>query len=271
MNVADVKKKLEELGVNAKKSLGQNFLVSPVVIERILQEAKSVETKDVLEIGPGLGALTEPLRRYTQETDKTFQVIELDRMFSEVWRQEGLKVWEIDALKLDWKTLELGASSLLVSNLPYQISSSLVIERSIEPFGITNMILMFQKEVAQRIQSEKASKSYGLLSVVAQTFWHTRRVIEAGPREFWPPPQIASQVLRFEEKETDLPRREFVSFVKQAFQQRRKFLRKNLSGYKGLSSAELTTVLESLEYPETVRAEELSPEEFKLLYKKLNQ
>ena len=88
-------------------------------------------------------------------------LVELDREFSKYWMAEGLRVYEVDALKLNWDTLKVSPQGLLVSNLPYQISSRIVIDRSLGPDTLTYMVLMFQKEVAERIVAQPRTKAYG--------------------------------------------------------------------------------------------------------------
>lgn len=261
-------KTLEELGILAKRSLGQNFLISDVVISRIIDKVKAFSPEELIEVGPGPGALTYFLR----QMDLPLTLIELDRVIAEHWRQQGLKVLEEDALQLDWQSLYSGRRTVFVSNLPYQISSSIVIERSLEDQGVEAMVLMFQKEVAQRIRASAKTDAYGLLSVIAQTFWKTEVVTEAGPRDFDPAPRVASRVLAFERLQSDITQREeFLKFTKAAFAQRRKLLKKNLSDMvrrKGHSEELLVGWLKEMGFPETARAEELSPLQFQLLYKK---
>ena len=262
-----------------KRSLGQNFLVSETAIARILQAARGVGEvpRAVVEVGPGLGSLTEELLQLPSK----ICLIELDRDFAALWRtrlegRAGASVIEADALKLDWSTLGLDEGALLVSNLPYQISSSLVIERSIAPCGIARMILMFQKEVAQRLMARPKTPEYGLLTAVAQAFWDIRMVLEAGPRDFYPPPKVASRVLEFRAKPpaavTD--RALFLRFVKAAFAHRRKLMSRNLSqGYFGgraESPAAIAAAMADLGFNATqTRAEELSAEQFQLLHQAL--
>jgi len=260
----------EALGIAAKRSLGQNFLVSDHVIEKIIEKAKSFEPKNLIEVGPGPGALTYFLRQFPVN----FKVIELDRVLSQYWRDQGLDVTEADALKIDWKQFytEPG-KKVLVSNLPYQISSSLVIERSLDSQGLDHMVLMFQKEVAQRIAAKARSENYGMLTVIAQTFWKTETVTEAGPRDFDPPPNVASRVLAFTARPTAVTNgKAYLTFVKTAFAQRRKLLKKNISSLcqqKGIAEEQLVAWLLEMGFTETARAEELSPEQFVQLYKKL--
>ena len=182
---------LQALGASAKKSLGQNFLVSDIVISKIITQVQNQKPQAVFEIGPGAGALTDYLIQICEEKKATFQVIELDRAFADYWRQRGLQVFEEDALQFDWSKAVQTPRTILVSNLPYQISSSLVIELSVQDIAFDFMTLMFQKEVAQRIRAQARSADYGLLSVIAQNFWTIQLVSEAGPKDFDPPPRVA--------------------------------------------------------------------------------
>ncbi|MBV2167725.1 MAG: 16S rRNA (adenine(1518)-N(6)/adenine(1519)-N(6))-dimethyltransferase RsmA [Bdellovibrio sp.] len=258
---------LQELGILAKKSLGQNFLVSDLVIERIINQVKDFQPEVLIEVGPGPGALTYFLR----QMNVPLTLIELDRVIAAYWREQGLPVIEEDALRLDWSQFYSDKKVVFVSNLPYQISSSIVIDRSLEAKGVEHMVLMFQKEVAQRIRAPAKSEHYGLLSVIAQTFWKTEMVTEAGPRDFSPPPRVASRVLCFTRLQSDVKNREaFLKFVKAGFAQRRKLLKSNLSGLlnqKKLTEVQLVGWLAEMGFKETARAEELSPAQFVRLYK----
>lgn len=268
--------RLRELGAEPKRSLGQNFLISERAVTKIVGAAQINLTayasehstpQNMIEIGPGLGSLTESLI----ELGVPFQVIELDKTFSEYWRGRGVKLTEADALKLDWRDLQLAPGTLLVSNLPYQISSSLVIERSMEPAGVTQMILMFQKEVAQRLLGKKSTDEYGLLSVIAQTFWKMANLIEVSPREFYPAPNVVSRVVTFESAKRVLPEggtpHDFLKLVKAAFAHRRKLMMKNLvSGWGGLDQEAWSKVFVATGLLPTARAEELDPPTYLRLY-----
>jgi 16S rRNA (adenine1518-N6/adenine1519-N6)-dimethyltransferase len=280
--------RLNEMGVEPKKSLGQNFLVSDHVVGKIIAAAAAEPFSTLVEIGPGLGAITEDLLLLAQERKSPYILIELDRGFAEFWRTRAeneavsLKVIEIDALKAKWNDLSLQENSLLVSNLPYQISSSLVIERSIEPAGINRMVLMFQKEVAQRIGAKPSTSEYGLLTIIAQTFWQTATVCDASPGDFFPPPNVASRVLGFKRRErieisTREQARDFLSFAKAAFSQRRKLLTKNVSGGY-LSSRGMSANVSVVEdwlcaagFTKTARAEELNSDQFVTLWSILSK
>ncbi|MBX3039398.1 MAG: ribosomal RNA small subunit methyltransferase A [Bdellovibrionaceae bacterium] len=262
---------LRETGHAAKRSLGQNFLISDTVIERIHEEARSLQPEFLIEIGPGPGALTDGLR----EMNLPMKVIELDRTMAEYWRGKNLEVIEEDALRVNWVELIQGNSTVLVSNLPYQISSSLVIDRSLDDRTLSGMVLMFQKEVAQRIRALPSTEAYGMLSVIAQNFWSVRTVSDAGPRDFDPPPRVASRVLGFRPLADVLKqKKQFLAFVKACFAQRRKLLKSNLSGWMGSRKIPLENLLAKLDafgLKETARAEELSPAQFRELYEHLDR
>lgn len=265
---ARLEQALQDLGILAKKSLGQNFLVSDLVIERIINQVREFKPEVLIEVGPGPGALTY----FLKQMNVPLTLIELDRVIAEYWRNQGMTVLEEDALRLDWNPFYSDKKTVFVSNLPYQISSSIVIERSLEARGVEHMVLMFQKEVAQRIRAAAKTEHYGLLSVIAQTFWKTAMVTEAGPRDFQPPPRVASRVLSFSRISTPIQKRDvFLTFVKTAFSQRRKLLKSNLSGLlkqKQLTETQLVAWLSAMGFKETARAEELSPAQFVELYKK---
>ena len=262
----DLKARLTEMGVVPKKAFGQNFLVSQHVIGKIIEAVRSRTFKGMVEVGPGLGALTEPLLK----VDLHPQVIELDRDLAAYWQSRGLRVHEADALKFDWNTLQLQEPALLVSNLPYQISTSLVIDRCLGPLAIKYMVLMFQKEVAQRLTASPSSKEYGMLSVMAQLHFRIARVADASPGDFFPAPKIASRVLLFERIEAQGLGVPFLKFAKHAFQFRRKFLLKNLKSVMDKAKLEtLTAGLTSMGLNEKARAEELSPAQFRELFKKV--
>jgi len=263
----ELKARLLEMGLEPKKAFGQNFLVSPHVIGKIVEAVRERSFAEIIEIGPGLGALTEPLLKLGLRP----RLIELDRDLVNYWRQRGLEVIDQDALKVNWGDLALRAPTLLVSNLPYQISTHLVIDRCLGPRELQHMVLMFQKEVAQRLVAVPSTKEYGLLSVMAQLHFRMKKVVDAAPQDFFPAPKVASRVLAFERQELGcalgLP---FLKFVKGAFAFRRKFLLKNLKGVVDKSKhGQLIEVLGALGHSEKVRAEELSPKEFALLFEKL--
>lgn len=256
-----LKARQNELGVVAKKALGQNFLVSDAVIEKIIAAADQFAAKHIVEIGPGCGALTDLLI----EKYKDLKLIELDNELFSFWKSKGIQITHVDALKEDWSKY-LG--HLLVSNLPYQISSSLVIERSMDTQPLIGMVLMFQKEVAQRIRAVQQTEHYGMLSVMAQEFWDIQTVCDAGPRDFNPAPKVASRVLSFKPRTSNVVNRtEYLSFLKAAFKQRRRILKTNLAGLDKKYNLDLLGQwLEQNKKTDKVRVEELSVVQINSLY-----
>ena len=258
-----LKKKLEELKIYPKKNLGQNFLIHQLPIDRAVGILDAYPTHKVYEIGPGLGALTEPII----EKKRDLSLIELDSTFVAYWKENGVDVIFKDALKVDWSTL-LQKPSVIISNLPYQISASLVIDMSVLASNLDAMVLMFQKEVAERIQSKEKGENYGLISVLAQVFWDVEFVIDAGPKDFYPPPKIASRILHFKKKQTDVADpNKFLKLVKAAFAQRRKLLKKNLTAL--LPADEVLNIFNDMNISLNARAEDLSPDDYLQLYKRL--
>lgn len=264
----DLKARLSEMGLSPKKAFGQNFLVSPLVIGKIIGAVKARPHSDLIEIGPGLGALTEKLL----EAGMKPRLIELDRDLIEYWRGRGSDTIDHDALKLDWDTLGLRENSLLVSNLPYQISTGLVIERCFGPLNLKHMILMFQKEVAQRLMAQPRTKDYGLLSVMAQVHFDMIKVADASPKDFFPAPKVASRVLGFTRKPDPGLGERFLKVLKAGFAFRRKFLLKNLKSVVDKPTLErLPDVFQALKLKPQARAEELSPAEWVELFRRLNE
>lgn len=262
-----LKERMLLLGIEPKKSLGQNFLVSDHVVDKICRTVEELHPATLYEVGPGLGALTSILK----EKFNHYHLIELDSQFAKFWRDQGMNVVEADALQIDWDGLPTeGEPRVLVSNLPYQISSSLVIDRTLDEKPLESMVLMFQKEVAQRIRAKPRTPEYGLLSVIAQVGWKIDMLLEASSRDFLPPPKVASRVLIFQRK--PMPVRnpaKFLTFVKWAYAQRRKLLINNLmAGSRG----DLDVFQRSLEkqgLAPKCRAEELSPQQMVDLYLEL--
>ena len=254
------------LKVSPKRSLGQNFLISEQVVERILKAACPLSFDKVFEIGPGLGALTEPLEKESRK----LILVELDKKFCDFWYKHGFGVKQVDALDLNWSEhFKTHESCLLVSNLPYQIASRCVVEFSKLEKSFDRMVLMFQKEVSQRILAKPGTHEYGFLTVVARAFWNIHLVLEAGTVDFFPRPRVASQVLCFDRKKEIMSSEDsqhFLKIVKQAFINRRKKLFPKLNNY--IDKNQLPALLKEMNLSEEVRAENLSPQQFiKLAWK----
>ncbi|MFN7904979.1 MAG: 16S rRNA (adenine(1518)-N(6)/adenine(1519)-N(6))-dimethyltransferase RsmA [Pseudobdellovibrionaceae bacterium] len=260
-----LKEFLNEYAHFAKKALGQNFLVNDQVVEKMRDALKKTAPDFVFEVGPGPGALTDYL---IQDYRDRLLLIELDQALAAVWKSRNASVIEADALKVDWQSMitkhqeSHGKNLVLISNLPYQIASTLVIDRSFDTVPLSSMILMFQKEVGDRLRARENTDDYGFLTVVVQSFWKIDVLANLGRRDFFPPPKINSQVLTFERLQdkpylqTQAEKRLFLNMVKAAFSQRRKVMRKNLG--QVLPAAAIKSLYEKLEFSENVRSEEIS-------------
>lgn len=253
---------MQILNIQPKKALGQNFLIGEDVVKKIISKVNELKPKTLIEIGPGLGSLTYFLR---QIPNIHYTVIELDHNFSNYWKNEKLNVIEGDALKIQFQELIPNVNetdllpAVLVSNLPYQISSSIVIERCLDIRPLQAMVLMFQKEVAQKIRGRVGDELYGMLSVVAQTFWDIQTICEAGSREFMPAPKVSSRVLVFTSKTSPVKdKKKYLNFVKACYSQPRKLLVKNLESSFGASKEKSIQYLLQIKKTEKARAEELS-------------
>jgi len=258
-----IKEKLSELGHLPKKSLGQNFLVSDSVIEKILKAVRKLKPGSLLEIGPGLGSLTKELVRL----DLPLQLLELDRGFVDYWQKQGLDVIAGDALHWHWDLKNRTPPCILVSNLPYQISKSIVVDRCLDETPVFAMVLMFQKEVAQKLKAQVGSEHYGMMSVLAQTFWDLEVVCDASPNDFLPAPKVSSRVLQFQSKTSPVrDRQQFLKFLKGCFRHPRKFMISNLVESAGRPREALVPLFSTVALSEKVRAEELSRAQFLALY-----
>ena len=257
---------MQVLGIEAKKSLGQNFLVSDSAIEKIHKAARTFKCNTLIEIGPGLGSLT---RGFSQPKEQ-IQLLELDKVFVNYWRSEGYQVIEGDALHWEWEFAPEQYPVLLVSNLPYQISKSIVVDRCLDKVPLMGMVLMFQKEVAQKLKAKPGDELYGMMSVLAQTFWEIELVLEAGSGDFFPAPKVASRVLKFQPKPSVVSNRlQYLSFLKACFLHPRKLLVSNLASLGRKNKEELSVLFESMSLGPKVRAEELTLKQFLALYRAL--
>jgi 16S rRNA (adenine1518-N6/adenine1519-N6)-dimethyltransferase len=253
-----VLRRMEQLGIEPKRSLGQNFLINPHVVSKIIASAQPSQYNQVIEVGPGLGVLTDPL---IEQNAEALRLIEYDRKIAQWWREKGLTVSEIDALKYDWHKhpwpQEGGA--LLVSNLPYQISSRLFIELTLLPKTFDRMVLMFQKEVALRFMSQAGGRDYGILSVLSNNFWHSAKVVDVGGESFYPRPNVTSRVMIFNKKVNVHPLVDselYLKFLKRCFENRRKKLLPKLS----LEYENVSEIFSSLNLSADIRPQQLSPE-----------
>jgi len=245
-------------GLNAKKNLGQNFLLDLNLTARIARGAGDLAGVHVIEIGPGPGGLTRPLVQsgaahvYAIERDDRCVAALQDLAAA---AQGRLTIVPEDALKVDYGAL-CPAPRALVANLPYNIATVLLLDWLRHADKFKSMTLMFQKEVAERIVAAPRTKDYGRLSVMTQWLCHAHKLFDIPPAAFTPPPKVTSSVVHIVPK-TDradaVPLKTMERLTAAAFGQRRKMLRQSL---KSLGVDE-TGLLESAGIAGTARAEEI--------------
>ncbi|MCB0414505.1 MAG: ribosomal RNA small subunit methyltransferase A [Bdellovibrionales bacterium] len=257
---------LHELNIKPDKKYGQNFLISDQAISKIVEAAREFQPQQLIEIGPGLGALT----LFLLNEKAPLTVVELDPKLADYWRPQLEDRAELilnDALKINWDDIDNKIESVLVSNLPYEISSSIVVDRSTDKILLKGMVLMFQREVAQRITATPNSKDYGVLSVIAQISWNIKKVVSLGPGAFFPPPKVHSQVLKFEPKASEVENKvKFLKFIKSCFAQRRKVINKSIQGYlASIRRPEKWDEVEKL-FSKNSRAEQISVQTYVEMY-----
>jgi len=253
-------------GLNARKSLGQNFLLDLNLTAKIARRAGDIENCDILEIGPGPGGLTRAL---LMEGARRLVVIERDERCLPALAEisaaypERLHIIEGDALNID-PTSVLNPPVRVVANLPYNIGTELLVRWLTPPQWPPfwqSLTLMFQKEVAERITAAPGSKAYGRLSVLAQWRCTAKLAFEISPKAFTPPPKVTSAVVHLDRLETPRYPADAAALsrvVALAFGQRRKMLRASL---KSLGPDINSRILAKGIDP-TRRAETLSIEEF---------
>jgi 16S rRNA (adenine1518-N6/adenine1519-N6)-dimethyltransferase len=247
---------IAEHGLAAKKGLGQHFLLDLNLTRKIAGFCQADGSDTILEVGPGPGGLTRALL----ETGGKVIAVERDRrvvpVLEELAAATGRLSWEeADALKVDERELA-GDGAIIASNLPYNISTELLVKwLTADPRFWKRMVLMFQREVGDRILATPGSKTYGRLSVIAQAASAPRLGFHLPARAFTPPPKVESSVLVFERTELPvfLPKLERVTEA--AFGQRRKMLRQSL---KSVFGARLPSALAEAGLDETARAENVS-------------
>lgn len=252
-------------GIVPKKALGQSFLVDLRILERIGEIAELSGQDEVVEIGAGLGVLTT----FLGERVKRVIAIEKDPRFIDKLKEITVPFGNIelvhqDALGIEFKKFYLGNKLKVVSNLPYSVSSPILIKLLDEREVFSLMVLMVQKEVGERIVASPGTKAYGSISVLIQTYMDAEIKLHVPPSAFWPQPKVESVVLKLiplSSPRVNVPdERFFRRVVKAAFSSRRKILANSLSSIFPRDMVE--AILKAAEIDRKRRAETLSLEEF---------
>ncbi|WP_297696483.1 16S rRNA (adenine(1518)-N(6)/adenine(1519)-N(6))-dimethyltransferase RsmA [uncultured Eudoraea sp.] len=265
----------EESPVKAKKYLGQHFLKDEEIAKRIAETLSMEGYTNVLEIGPGTGVLTKYLLQRSanliaMELDEE-SIIYLNHSFqlehNEILQlNSSLEIIQADFLKYNLSTLFKNEPFAIIGNFPYNISTQIVFRLLEVRDRVPEFSGMFQKEVAQRICANEGNKTYGILSVLVQAFYHAEYLFTVNPEVFEPPPKVESGVLRLLRKENfmlDCDEKLFFRVVKTGFNQRRKTLRNSLKIFNLSDNLKEDAIFDR-------RPEELAVAQFITLTKKID-
>ena len=286
MRIEDSKQKhLKKKTVYAKKSFGQNFLVDPNYIAKIISALDPQKNETIIEIGAGRGALTKHLI----DSGAKIIAIELDRdlipvLEDEFGHNENFEIIENDALQIDFSRFSLsesGSKPKLVANLPYYISTA-ILQRLIEyRETFAEMILMFQREVVQRITAEPGNKERGFLTVFVEAFINAEKLFDVPPNAFRPAPKVESSVVRLTAKNKGSGETINADFFREiiscGFRQKRKTLLNNLKNapeivYKNSEKKDyLAEILKETKIDPNRRAEDLTLDEWLRLTEALDK
>lgn len=280
VNPSSTKELLKQFNFRMTKRLGQNFLIDKSILDKIIEGAELTKDDYVLEIGPGMGSMTQKLC----ESAAKVVAVEIDRNLLPVLQvtlseYDNVTVINGDILKLNLKeTLQehFGDRKVkVVANLPYYITTPIIMKLLEEKLNLQSITIMVQKEVGDRIKAAPGGKEFGALSVAVQYYAKPSQVLLVPPHSFIPQPEVDSIVLKLDilskpavEVESESL---FFRVVKASFGQRRKTLLNALNaGNLGLSKEQLKELLSSVDIDENRRGETLSLQEFANITNKLN-
>lgn len=266
-------REIQELyNAGTKKSFGQNFIVEPGVVDKIAKAASADGKGVMIEIGPGIGALTQFLCAYNDKV----KAFEIDPRFPDILQKEigadNLEVVLQDFLDVDVDALlgeyaKEGIPVRFASNLPYYITTPILFKLFEAKEPIESITVMMQKEVADRFAAKPNDKEYNALSVITQYRTNIKKIMDVNRNVFWPSPNVGSSVLQFTFKKEHpvADEEEFFKMVKACFGQRRKTIYNNLQNYTE-DKEKAAAILERAGIPLQTRAQQLSLDDFIRLF-----
>ena len=269
-DIGTIKDILHRHGFTFSKALGQNFLINPSVCPRMAELSGAGEGVGVIEVGPGIGVLTNELCKLA---DKVV-AIELDKRLLPVLDEtlaeyDNIKVINADVLELDLNKLIAdefpGMEVVICANLPYYITSPVIMKLLEDRLPVTAITVMVQKEAAQRICAPVGSRESGAVTVSVNYYAEPSLQFHVSAGSFMPAPKVDSAVIRLDIREdppVEVDEKSFFKVVKAAFSQRRKVISNSLSSGLKLSKDEINGILERAGVPANARAEKLSLEDF---------
>jgi 16S rRNA (adenine1518-N6/adenine1519-N6)-dimethyltransferase len=265
---------LQAFHLHASKRLGQNFLIDATIVRGIVEAAEVVSGDRVLEIGPGIGTLTQGLA----EAGAVVTAVELDKKLPAVLAEtlagyEQVRIVPGDILKIDIRALMGDEPFKVVANLPYYITTPILMALLEQRLPVSSIVTMVQKEVAERMTAQPGGKEYGSLSVAVQYYTEPSIVLDVPPRSFLPAPEVDSVVIacrvRTQPAVTVKDERLFFRLVRAAFGQRRKTLANALKTL-GMERERLAQAMEAAAIDPGRRGETLSLAEFASLSEQLS-
>jgi 16S rRNA (adenine1518-N6/adenine1519-N6)-dimethyltransferase len=273
---------LKQYEFDFKKKFGQNFLIDSHVLNKIMDAADVHEDDFVLEIGPGIGTMTQ----YLAERARQVLAVEIDAKAIPVLQDtlrayDNVEILHSDILKVDLNRVAMeyndGKPIKVVANLPYYITTPIIMNLFESHVPIANVTVMVQKEVAQRMQAEAGSKDYGALSLAVQYYAKPYIAAYVPQNCFMPRPNVGSAVIRltcYDEPPVSVADEHLMfSLIRASFNQRRKTLQNGIANYQNLSftKEQVASVLVDMGLPENVRGEKLTLSQFAQLSNRLNQ
>ena len=285
MNLLDETKYImRKYGIRANKSLGQNFLINETVIEKIVDSSNIANQDLVIEIGPGLGTLT----KYLLERAGKVICIELDKKMISILEDrfiscDNLEIINEDVLKVDLnkiiseeKVKGQIKSVKVVANLPYYITTPIIMKLLEEKIDIQSITVMIQKEVADRLTAKPGQKDTGAITYTVYYYCETEEIMEVPNSSFIPEPEVTSEVICLKVRNKPIvdvdDEKLFFNIIKCAFMQRRKTLLNSLTNNNIFKSkTEGEKILTELNLDLNIRAENLSIEDFERIYNKIKQ
>lgn len=273
---------LQKYNFNFQKKFGQNFLIDTRVLEEIIDAAEITKDDFVLEIGPGIGTMTQ----YLCEAAREVVAVEIDTNLIPILKDtlsayDNVEVLNQDILKVDIASLAKERNNdkpiKVVANLPYYITTPIIMGLFESHVPIDSITIMVQKEVADRMQEGPGSKEYGALSLAVQYYAKPEIVVNVPPSCFMPQPKVGSAVIRLTRHEQSPVEVEdeklMFQLIRASFNQRRKTLANGLNNFGsfGLSKEEIQSCIEELGVPVNIRGEALSLEQFAELANIINR
>ena len=279
-DISYIRQVMDKHGVNFSKALGQNFLINPSICPKMAELSNASSSAGVVEVGPGIGVLTYEL----SSVAKKVVSIELDKRLLPVLNEtlaecENVKIVNDDIMKIDIRNLieeEFGGEDVAVcANLPYYITSPVIMRLLEEKLPITSITVMVQKEAADRLCALPGTRACGAISAAVRYYCEPEILFQVSKGSFMPAPKVDSSVIRLNVLKTPPvmadDEKAFFRLIKAAFGQRRKTISNSVSSGLSLSKEKVRNALKNANIPDNSRAEQLSLDELCSLSNEINK